>query len=298
MSASASAKTAAGIGGAASEASAPGASGNSGSGGELEGSKATPFRVARGAALVTLRRARRGIERHPPSLRSRLVSPCAEDRRPGTVSPFLEYHVGVDPAGETTIATNSKMPGQISSEEYERLGELGVLPPSGVELIDGKIVSMSPRGDRHFFVVSELNEIFCSHPKKNYRVCCESLSLQALPKSTPDPDIALARLGRSYAKRRPQPGEIALIIEVADTSYSYDTEVKKKIYAKAGIPEYWVFDIRAGRAAVLRYAQPVLDDYLLHDIKTARDTIAPRECPAVVIDLSVVFSTGDDEAER
>lgn len=187
-----------------------------------------------------------------------------------------------------------KTSGPVSSEEYERLGELGVLPSSGVELIDGTIVSLSPRGDRHAFVVSELNEIFCTHPKRDYRVCCESLSLQALPNSTPDPDFALARLGRSYAKRRPQPNEIALIIEVADTSYAYDTGVKKRIYAMAGIPEYWVFDIRIDRNVVLRYTEPFDDDYRRCETKYATDRIAPREYPGVVVDLSAVFHPGDD----
>jgi len=192
------------------------------------------------------------------------------------------------------MAANPGVSGPVSSEEYERLGELGILPSSGVELIDGTNVSMSPRGDRHFFVVSELSDIFSTHPKRNYRVCCESLSLQALPKSMPEPDIALARLGRSYAKRRPQPNEIALIVEVADTSYAYDTGVKKSIYAKAGIPEYWVFDIRVDRNVVLRYTEPLDDDYRLCETKYAADTIAPGEYPDVVVDLPVVLHTEDD----
>jgi Uma2 family endonuclease len=181
----------------------------------------------------------------------------------------------------------------ISSEEYEHMGRLGILPSSGVELIRGKIREMSPKGDRHFFVVSELNDILSTHPERNYRVCCESLSLQALSGSTPDPDVALARLGRSYAKRRPQPSEIALIIEVADTSYAYDVGEKRDIYAQAGIPEYWIFDIRPNRSVVHCFSQPLNGQYLTQHDKTIGDLIAPQEFPAVRIDLASVFDTSE-----
>lgn len=185
---------------------------------------------------------------------------------------------------------------EFSSDDYERMAEIGLLPESGVELIDGIVVQMSPKGDRHGFVVTELNEILTTHPHKKYRVYCDALSLRALPKNTPDPDIALARLTRSYARRRPTPAEIALIIEVANTSYDYDTGKKKAIYAKAGIPEYWVFDVRSGRDAVEIFDTPENGEYHNHRTTTLGSVIAPREYPEVLVELDRAFGIEEIDA--
>lgn len=65
-----------------------------------------------------------------------------------------------------------------------------------------------------------------------------------LPDSEPDPDISLLRPHADfYASVHPQPADIPLIVEVADTSLDYDRDVKRPMYAEAGIVEYWIVNL-------------------------------------------------------
>jgi Uma2 family endonuclease len=71
--------------------------------------------------------------------------------------------------------------------------------------------------------------------------------------SEPEPDIAIVqRLGRDYREHHPYPENIFWLIEYSDSSLSKDLEIKTKVYAAAGISEYWVIDLRAIQLIVFR----------------------------------------------
>ena len=121
-------------------------------------------------------------------------------------------------------------------------------------------------------------------------VNADSLSLRLGPHDEPEPDIALARATRSYARERPRADEIALIVEVADTSLAFDLGEKRAKYAAAGIPEYWVVDLPANVVHVLR--DPRADVYTDRRTAQAGDTISPAEYPDVAIDVALILGEG------
>jgi Uma2 family endonuclease len=61
---------------------------------------------------------------------------------------------------------------------------------------------------------------------------------------------------RPYRAAHPTPPDVLLVVEVADSSIEYDLGRKARVYARHGIPELWVLDLRAGRLVVLRDPTP------------------------------------------
>jgi Uma2 family endonuclease len=69
----------------------------------------------------------------------------------------------------------------------------------------------------------------------------------------PQPDVALLRRRDDfYARAYPEPADVLLLVEVADTSLAYDRDVKAPLYAQAGIPEVWIVDLNKRELAVYR----------------------------------------------
>jgi Uma2 family endonuclease len=95
--------------------------------------------------------------------------------------------------------------------------------------------------------------------------------------SEPEPDVSVVRgARRDYADRHPLPEEVALVVEVADESLKRDRGAKKRIYARAGIPQYWIVNLRARLVEV--YSAPAGDDY------AERSDVASGSEVAVIID--------------
>ena len=129
-------------------------------------------------------------------------------------------------------------------EEYYRMAEVGILGPEDrVELIEGEIIQMSPIGPRHAYCVSSLTTLLIRALGDRAVLWAQNPVL--LPRdSVPQPDIVLLHPPLSqYGQRLPQPGDVSLLVEVADTSYRFDREVKLRIYAAAGIAEFWIVDL-------------------------------------------------------
>ena len=138
-------------------------------------------------------------------------------------------------------------------DEYHRLGEVGILGEDDrVELLDGDLITMAPIGGEHRTLVDSLNLLFATRVGKNrYRIGIQNpISLGSY--SEPQPDVVL--YDSSVLGRHPQPSEIFLLVEVADTSLSYDIGPKLEAYARARIREVWVIDVI--RRRVLVHRQP------------------------------------------
>jgi Uma2 family endonuclease len=132
--------------------------------------------------------------------------------------------------------------------EYDRLVEAGLLQNEKVELIRGLIVHMSPQGISHATVIERLNELLVlalvPNAKASIRV---QLPFAAGEDSEPEPDIAVVP---RVERRDSHPASAFIVIEVAETSISYDRREKGAIYAEANIPEYWIVDIEHSRVEV------------------------------------------------
>jgi Uma2 family endonuclease len=132
---------------------------------------------------------------------------------------------------------------RITVEQYHRMGEAGIFPEDArVELLDGEVVAMTPIGSRHAAAVRRLMRTFGSLGDR----CLPSPQCPVrLPgDSEPEPDLAILRPREDdYGGRHPGAADVLLLVEVADSSGTKDRFRKGRLYALAGIPEYWIVDL-------------------------------------------------------
>jgi Uma2 family endonuclease len=133
--------------------------------------------------------------------------------------------------------------------EFERLGELGVFTEEDrIELLEGELVPMSPKGNRHEVVRGailnwlrrSLPQDYDLHVEPGWRVA----------DSYCEPDFLIGPAGCNPTSVPPR--EVALLIEVAGTSLKKDTTTKAGLYARASVRDYWVVNARTLTAKVYR----------------------------------------------
>ncbi|MBI2217200.1 MAG: Uma2 family endonuclease [Candidatus Rokubacteria bacterium] len=140
-------------------------------------------------------------------------------------------------------------------QEYHRMGEAGVLAEDErVELIEGEIVTMPPIGEGHARSVDGAAELLITRLGQRARVRIQG-PVDVGQRSEFQPDLAvLRREPACVGAEHPGPDDILLIIEVADTSLERDRGLKLPVYARAGVGEVWIVNLRAGLIEV--YRQP------------------------------------------
>jgi len=145
-------------------------------------------------------------------------------------------------------------------EEYYRMAEAGILAhDERVELIDGEIVAMAAIGSQHAACVDRVNYILSQRLGGRALVRVQN-PVRLGPYSEPQPDIALLRPRADfYGFAHPSPGDVLLILEIADTSVGFDRDVKIPLYARAGIPETWLVDLTDD--GLTAYRQPTSQSY-------------------------------------
>ncbi|MEL7071748.1 MAG: Uma2 family endonuclease [Cyanobacteria bacterium J06581_3] len=174
-------------------------------------------------------------------------------------------------------------------EEYHQLSELGLLTPEErTELIAGQIIIMASKGIPH---VSALRIIALRFDEflrdKPFFVSAQDpIRLDDL--SEPEPDLAIVRGSLfTYTDRHPQPKDVSLIVEVADSTLRNDCEVKAETYAQANITEYWVLDLPYQRLHV--FQKPTATGYGSHLILMQDNQVSPLAFPELVLDISSLF---------
>lgn len=159
-----------------------------------------------------------------------------------------------------------------SVDEFHRMAQSGLLDESDrVELINGELVDMAPIGSRHAFYVDRLAECLGGGPSASHMVRVQN-PIGLDERSEPQPDISLVKRA-NYADRHPTAADILLIVEVSDTTLEYDRDVKLTLYARHGIPEVWLLDVRAGELTV--WQQPVEGQYRLMRKPAGSEIVAP-----------------------
>src|ERR1700751_3466297 len=144
--------------------------------------------------------------------------------------------------GNADILTRNPVPRhRLTVEEYHRLGEVGILGNEDrVELLDGQLVDMSPIGPRHALAVDALNELLLMAVAGRAGVRVQN-PIELDGRTELHPDVAVVRRPwRGHPNAHPRPGDIFLLIEVADTSLETDRGAKLELYANAGIQEFWI----------------------------------------------------------
>ena len=156
-------------------------------------------------------------------------------------------------------------------EEFIRLDQMRFFQPDEkLELLDGEIHPMSPSGNRHVLILALLDRWLQRNLGDSWLVLCQS-NIRLGKSSIPQPDFAIVPFrGDHYSGAHPVAAQIRLIIEVADTSTDIDLGRKLELYAQAGIPEYWVFNLAAEILEV--FTQPQGGSYQAHQRLSATDT--------------------------
>lgn len=137
-------------------------------------------------------------------------------------------------------------------DEFHRMAETGILSPDArVELINGEIVEMTPVSPRHEARVRRIQRWLEALLGTDALVSKESPV--TLPAAEPHPDISVAKWRDDlYEHAHLTPADIFLLIEVSDSSVLYDRNVKSKMYAEAGIPEFWLVNLKRDTVVVFR----------------------------------------------
>lgn len=130
-------------------------------------------------------------------------------------------------------------------EEFRKIGEAGIFSEDDrVELVEGEIVEMAPIGWRHMESVNALTGVLADLRGAGGFVVSVQNPLVVGEHGEHYPDLVLYRAG--VRGRVPEARDALVVVEVADTSVSYDRNVKLPLYARARVPEAWLVDLRAG----------------------------------------------------
>lgn len=177
---------------------------------------------------------------------------------------------------------------QFTAQEFERLFEVGILADDErVELIEGEIVQMSPINVAHSSCVLRLNALLAGLSRGMALIGVQGpIRLDA--RTVPQPDVAvLTPRADYYRKAHPGPGDVLLLIEVADTSLSYDRNVKSLVYARFGIQDYWIVDLSGRTVEVHR--EPRGDRFRTTTRHSGEDSVALLAFPDVVLSVADIL---------
>jgi Uma2 family endonuclease len=180
-------------------------------------------------------------------------------------------------------------PRRWSKEEYYRLGELGFFHGQRVELIEGRLMVHSPQGPLHALVVERLDRALHVLFGAAYRVRCQ-LPVNFGARTEPEPDFVIL-LDTSQPGLPAHPIGADLIIEVADSSLSYDRNRKASLYARVGIRDYWIVNVVDHQLEVYRDPVPDATQHYGHRYSSRTDlvppaTVSPLALPGVTIPVA------------
>jgi Uma2 family endonuclease len=132
---------------------------------------------------------------------------------------------------------------QLTVAQYHRMIQTGVLGEDDpIELIEGYMVTKMPRSPEHDYAIRTLDKRLQRLVPDTFTVSNQCAA--TLNDSEPEPDFTVARGGETtYRDHHPGPADTALIIEVSASSLPFDRTDKARVYARAGIPVYWIVNV-------------------------------------------------------
>lgn len=168
----------------------------------------------------------------------------------------------------------------------------GLFYKERLELVDGELISKMGKNRPHvnaamwmlFWLAETFGKKFVNaeapidvHPDDN-------------PSSEPEPDfIVLTQECASFISSNPQPKDVRLLVEISDSSLSYDLSVKARLYARAGISEYWILDVNGRR--IISHRDPAGDVYSSVIIYSEHEFVAPLAAPHAALCAAHALST-------
>jgi Uma2 family endonuclease len=173
-----------------------------------------------------------------------------------------------------------------SIKEWHQLVDSGMLEGKKVELLEGEIATMSPEKPIHSSRIVKIADYLRGILRGVAQV--REAHPVTLDNSEPEPDIAIVRIDENYYENcHPYPEDIYWLIEISNKTLKIDLEVKSKLYARNGISEYWVIDLKKKKL--------VLHDQLVNNsysriIEIVGGTISTVSFPNLEIDVDRLLS--------
>jgi Uma2 family endonuclease len=200
------------------------------------------------------------------------------------------YDLSVELIQGMIVEKGTGRPAGFSLEHYEHMVAVGAFDPPfdiPVELIKGEILMMSPIGPLHRHFLQLLTD-WSYEVAPSDRVAIHVQSPIRIPatRSEPEPDLVWTPR-RDYSQRHPNPEEILLLIEVAESSLVYDRNVKLPNYALAGITDYWIVNLIDEQIEVFR--KPSGRTYQEETVCRGHAEIHPLALPTATLLVSRLF---------
>lgn len=160
---------------------------------------------------------------------------------------------------ETAAAIPSELIWRLNVQQYHAMIQAGILTDDDpVELLEGWLVFKMPKNPAHRAATNLVRVALESVLTSGWYV--DSQEPITLEDSEPEPDVAIIRGDtRQYLNSHPTAADIALVVEVSDTTLQRDRTIKKRTYARAGIPIYWIVNLVDLQIEV--YSEPGSEDY-------------------------------------
>jgi Uma2 family endonuclease len=176
-------------------------------------------------------------------------------------------------------------------EDYHQMIEAGILRDRAVELLNGEIVEMSPEATPHSSLSTSARG-YLTRLLGDRALVREGHPI-TIPASNsePEPDLAIVQrlqenIEDEYWEHHPYPENIYWLIEFSNTSLKKDLDAKAKVYATAGILEYWVINLKAMQLIVLR--DPVNGAYQSQAIFSI-GTVTPIAFPEIAVEVARIL---------
>lgn len=192
----------------------------------------------------------------------------------------------------TSPIPESATPVRFTVEQFDRLLASGEFAEGGDRrtlLHRGEIQRMTPPNPPHDDVIGLLTAwVFrCQAEVSTEFEVRVQLSMDLRDQaSVPSPDLMLVR-PQSYSQRRPTAGDTYLLIEVADSSLSHDLGDKMRLYAEAGVLEYWVIDIP--HRSLVVHTEPRDGRYCNVRTMGEGQTVSPGTLPGLTLRPTSLF---------
>ena len=176
----------------------------------------------------------------------------------------------------SAVAEIGCQPYRWTRAQYDLMVDAGILTPeSHVELIEGEVIAMTPQGSPHAVTTGlihrQLQQVFA----KGYWIRIQ-MPLAINEDSEPEPDVAVVA-GDIRDFTDAHPGTALLVVEVAENTLTQDRGRKQRLYARAGIPEYWIVNLADGQVEV--YREPAGETYRQVRTFKSGDVVSPLAAP-------------------
>jgi len=171
---------------------------------------------------------------------------------------------------------------RLSVEQYHEMINTGILDDDDpVELLEGWLILKMPKNPPHRVAKRLAQNALAQMLPSGWYV--EDQESDTTEDSEPEPDSTIIRGAlRDYLERHPGPSDVPLVIEVSDTTLRRDRGLKKRIYARAGIPVYWIINLIENRIEV--YTEPTREAGGVEepDYQRRQDYFPDDEIPVVI----------------